>query len=61
MRGLGSIATGQRLLEGIELAQAVQRGDICLPNKSEVSSVHEGVRLDVMTFSWLAAGLRTAA
>ncbi len=28
---------------------------------SEASSVHEGVRLDVMTFSWLAAGLRTAA
>ncbi len=42
MRGLGSTATGQRLLEGIELAKAVQRGDICLPNQSEASSVHEG-------------------
>ena len=28
MRGLGSIETGQRLLEGIELAQAVRRGDV---------------------------------
>ena len=61
MRSLDSIATGQRLLEGIELAQAVKRGDICLPNQSEASSIHEGVRLDVMTFSWLASGLRTAA
>ncbi len=61
MRSLGSVAAGQHLLECIELAQAVQRGDICLPNQSEASSVHEGVRLDVMTFSWLAAGLRTAA
>jgi hypothetical protein len=28
MRGLQSVATGQRLLEGIELAQAVRRGHI---------------------------------
>jgi IS6 family transposase len=28
MRGLGSVRTGQRLLEGVELAQAVQRGDV---------------------------------
>ncbi len=61
MRGLGSIATGQRLLEGVELARAVQHGDICLPNQSEASSIHECVRLDVMTFSWLASELRTAA
>ncbi len=38
MRSLGSVAAGQHLLEGIELAQAVQRGDICLPNQSELSS-----------------------
>ncbi len=61
MRSLGSVAAGQHLLEGIELAQAVKRGDICLPNQSEPISIHEGVRLDVMTFSWLASGLRTAA
>jgi transposase-like protein len=28
MRGLQSVATGQRLLEGIELAHAVRRGHI---------------------------------
>lgn len=28
MRGLSSVETGRRLLEGVELAQAVQRGDI---------------------------------
>ena len=61
MRGLGSVETGQRLLEGIELAQAVQRGDICLPNQPALNSVHERARLAVTTFSWLASGLRTAA
>ncbi len=61
MRSLGSVLTGQQLLEGIELAQAVQRGDVSLPDRGEPSSVHECVRLDVMTFSWLASGLRTSA
>ncbi len=61
MRSLGSIATGQRLLEGIELAQAVKRGDIRLPDRNEPISLHARVRVDVMTFSWLASGLRTAA
>ncbi len=61
MRSLGSVPTGRRLLEGIELAQAIQRGDICLPNQPEPNSVHERARLAVTTFSWLAAGLRTAA
>jgi len=61
MRSLGSVLTGQHLLEGIELAQAVQRGDICLPNQPELNSVHERARLAVTTFSWLASGLRTTA
>ncbi len=61
MRSLGSVATGQRLLEGIELAQAVRRGDIRLSNEHEPSSIYEYVRVEVMTFSWLASGLRTAA
>ena len=61
MRCLGSVATGQRLLEGVELAQAVTRGDVCLPNRGDPSSIHECVRLEVMTFSWLASELRTAA
>src|SRR5688500_14222542 len=29
MRGLGSVATGQRVLEAVEAAQAVRRGDLC--------------------------------
>jgi hypothetical protein len=28
MRGLRSVATGQRLLEGIEVAQAIHRGHV---------------------------------
>lgn len=28
MRGLGSIATGQRVLEAVEAAQAIRRGDL---------------------------------
>ncbi len=61
MRALGSVTTGQHLLEGIELAQAVQRGDVRVPNRDEPSSVHECARSGVATFSWLASRLRTAA
>ena len=61
MRCLGSVATGQRLLEGVELAQAVRRGDIRPPGLSDPGSVHECARLGVATFSWLASELRTAA
>ena len=61
MRGLGAIETGQRLLEGIELTQAVRRGDIRPPDQDDPSPVHERARLEVATFSWLAAGLRIAA
>ena len=61
MRGLGAIETGQRLLKGIELAQAVRRGDIHPPDQDSPNSVHERSRLEVATFSWLAAELRTAA
>ena len=61
MRSLGSVKTGQRLLEGVELAQAVRRGDIRPPDRCDASSFHERSRLEVVTFSWLASGLRTAA
>jgi transposase-like protein len=61
MRSLGSFCSGQRLLEGVELAQAVRRGDVRLPDQCNLSSVHEHARLEVSTFSWLASGLRTAA
>ncbi len=60
MRSLNSVTTGQRLLEGVELAQAVRRGDVRLPEQCELSSVHERSRLEVATFSWLALGLGTA-
>jgi hypothetical protein len=61
MRGLGSVETGQLLLEGIELAQAVQRGDVRPPHQHTPGSVHERSRFEAATFSWLASGLRTAA
>jgi transposase-like protein len=61
MRSPGSIHTGQCLLVGIELAQAVRRGDIHPPDLDKPSSVHERARLGVATFSWLASGLQTAA
>jgi transposase-like protein len=61
MRSLGSIKTGQRLLEGVGLAQAVRRGDVRPPSLSDPGSVHECARLGVATFSWLASGLQTAA
>ena len=61
MRSLGSVCSGQRLLEGIELAQAVRRGDIRPPDRGDPSSVHERARLEVVTFSWLALELQTAA
>ena len=61
MRGLGAIETGKRLLEGIELTQAVRHGDIRPPDRGDPSSFHERSRLEVVTFSWLASGLRTAA
>ena len=61
MRSLGSVETGQRLLEGVELTQAVQRGDVRLPDWGEPSSVHERSRVTVATFSWLASKLPTAA
>lgn len=61
MLGLGSIATGQRLLEGIELAQAVQRGDVRPLHQHLPGSVHERSRFEAATFSWLASGLRTVA
>ena len=52
MRSLSSLKTGQRLIEGIKLAQAVQRGDVRPPHQRAPSSVHERSRLEVATFSW---------
>jgi transposase-like protein len=55
IRGLGSVETGQCLLEGVELAHAVQPGDI-RPPKHESCSVDESLRLE-----GLILGLRKAA
>ena len=61
MRSLDFIETGQHLLEGAELAQAMRRGDIRPPGRGDPSSVHESARLEVTTFSWLASEFRTVA
>ena len=59
---LGRYRDGAALAGGrVELAQAVQRGNARPPDQDDPSSVHERSRLEVTTFSWLAAGLRTAA
>jgi IS6 family transposase len=61
MRGLQSVATGQRVLEGIELARAVRRGDIRIgrPPRRRASE-HQRARLVAEAFVHLARALRTA-
>ena len=63
MRGVQSIATGQRLAEGITLAQAIRRGDVALEGAGELTqvSVHGRARRTVATFQWLAGALRPAS
>jgi hypothetical protein len=61
MRGLQSVRTGQRVLEGIEVARAIRRGDVSAgrPPRRRASA-HEQARLVVETFIHLARALRTA-
>jgi IS6 family transposase len=63
MRGLQSVPSGQRLLEGIEAIQAIRRGD--LPARPGTPPRSEGgaarVRAEVVTLHQLAGGLRLAA
>ncbi len=63
MRGLQSIRTGQRAIEGVELARAVQRGDVAAPDPVAGSDAgpHARARAAAATFAWLADGLRVAA
>jgi transposase-like protein len=61
MRGLQSIATGQRLLEGVEAAQAVRRGDVHLPSVLPARSPGALAREVAATFAWLATTLKRAA
>ena len=61
MRGLQSIRTGQRVIEGVELARSVHRGHIALPGSPPVANPHAQARTVAATFDWLADGLRVAA
>ena len=65
MRGLQSIATGQRLLEGIELAHAIRRGHIRSGRARDAGPAggrpHERARAAAATFTWLARRLAHAA
>jgi transposase, IS6 family len=65
MRGLQSIATGQRLLEGIELAHAIRHGHLGASTASGSAgrrrSPHERAREAAAAFTRLASALSDAA
>jgi transposase-like protein len=61
MRGLQSIRTGQRAIEGVELARSVHRGSIAMPGTPPADNPHAQARAVVATFDWLADSLRVAA
>jgi hypothetical protein len=65
MRGLQSVATGQRLLEGIELAHTIRRGHVgattAQGNAGRHLPPHERPREAVDSFTWLAKSLVWAA
>jgi len=63
MRGLQSVRTGQRVIEGVELAQAVRRDHVTAPDTvfGDSAGPHARARATVTTFTWLADGLRVAA
>jgi len=63
MRGLQSIRTGQRVVEGVELARAVRRGHVAAPDTPSAGDAghHARARGSASTFLWLADGLRSAA
>ncbi|MGH7750370.1 MAG: hypothetical protein ACREQ5_37195, partial [Candidatus Dormibacteria bacterium] len=61
MRGLQSVATGQRVLEGIEVARAVRRGDVRIGRpRRRRATVHERARVVAESFIALACALRAA-
>jgi len=63
MRGPQSIRTGQRAIEGIELARAVQRGHVAAPDGLSAGDAghHARARAAATTSLWLADDLRIAA
>jgi len=62
MRGLGSIATGQRVLEAVEAAQAIRRGDLqgaaVRARPGTVRCDGDRARAHVCTFRFAAEQLR---
>ncbi len=62
MCGLQSIRTGQRAIEGVELARAVQRGHVATPAAAVgTAGPHARARAAAATFTWRADSLRVAA
>jgi transposase-like protein len=61
MRGLQSIASGQRLLEGIEAVQAIRRGELRAARGAPPVGVRGAARTEIAVFHRLAGGLRSAA
>jgi transposase-like protein len=65
MRGLHSIASGQRLLEGIELAHALRRSHLRASSASDSAgenrSTHERAREAAAIFSRLDSSLTSPA
>jgi hypothetical protein len=65
MRGLHSIATGQRLLEGIEITQAIRRGELWATIGDGDLAIkrcpYEAARETVEIFTSLANDLCSAA
>jgi hypothetical protein len=63
MRGLQSIPTGQQLVEGMTVAQAIRRGDVAAEGAELPGGVgpHQRAWRVVMTFQWLAGELRLSS
>ena len=63
MRGVQSITTGQRLVEGVTLAHAIRRGDVAREAAGELTqmNVHGWAWRTVATFHWLAGELPLAS
>jgi len=63
MRGLQSIRTGCRAIEGIELTRSVRQGHVATPAARQDGDAgqHARTRAAATTFLWLADGLRVAA
>ena len=61
MRGLQSIRTGQRVIEGVELVRSVHCDYIAMPGTPPADNPHAQARTVAATFDWLADSLRVAA